>query len=174
MPGTRMAPTVNGTPLYKHITIRLIDQRGNLRADAVQVPNTVTDAEIEAYIAAYQVLSNASIYEVQVSDIYKGEKDAGNAATAERGSVNDVINVLLHDQAAWPAVAQTGTLRAPIDTLFVAESDDVILPGDTPFVTWHTALRNLINGGALGSGAYSLSGFRFSERKGMSNRFQDS
>jgi len=170
MPGTRTAATVNGTPLRKQISIRVIDATGDKASDVILAPATVTDAEIEAYVAAYVAASNASVYRVEVSFVYSGQEDAGNALAASREGVQEVINFLAKSDTD-DAASQRAVLRAPLTAMFVTESDQIVITNAT-YEAWYVAATALFNGGAGGSGDYSSRSSKFSERKGTNNTRQ--
>lgn len=168
MPGTRKAPTVNGTPTYVRLGVHLIDNTGNKVSDSIIIPATVTDAEIETYIAKYALASNASIYRVEVNYVYSGQEDAGNAATQIHDDVAQVINFLMKSDTD-DSQSQRAVLRAPIDSIFLAESD-IIQPLVQVYADWYVAVTDLFNGGAGGSGDYSSRSSKYAGRKGANQR----
>lgn len=168
MPGTRTAPTINGSPVYRRVSVQLIDNTGNKASDVIICPPTVTDAEIETYVAKYALATNASIYRVEVTDSYGGQQDAGNAATQIHDDVDQVINFLMKSDSD-DHLSQRAVLRAPLDSFFQAESD-VILWTQQAYADWYTAASALYNGGAGGSGDYSSRSSKYQQRKGTNNK----
>lgn len=167
---TRTATTVNGTPLYKQISVRTIDASGDKASDVVVADPTVTNAEIEAFIVAYAAATNASIYRVEVVDVYSGQEDAGNATNAVHSGVQEVINFLARSDTD-DRLSQRATLRAPLVAMFQSESDIVVI--DNPlYEAWYLAVTNMFNGGAAGAGDYSSRSTKYSERKGANNATQ--
>lgn len=79
MPGTRTAPTVGGTPDYKVVSLTWYDHTGDQRTDSYQFDAGATDVQIEAFAAAMQALSNATLWRIQVSAAYNSVGDSGNA-----------------------------------------------------------------------------------------------
>lgn len=161
MPGTRGAGTINGTPTLKQITIKTIDNSSDKRSDALRVPVTVTNAEIETFVAAYQAASNASVYEVQVKDVYTSIEDDDNAVNSPRESESQLVSAFFKDENLDTARA---VLRAPLDAMFLNGTDQVD-PSNAAFGAWLAALTNLINGGAGGSGTKEIIHVRFTDRR---------
>ena len=96
MPGTRTAPTVDGAPGAKTISIKYRDAFNDSGSKSVLVLGTATDAQIEALVAAMQAGSNASIFEVHVSESYAGADSVANAEADDVGgrvSFNDIIRM---------------------------------------------------------------------------------
>jgi len=93
MPGTRTAPTVDGSPQFKRVSVTLYDYTGEQRTDSYQLDADATPAEIEAFIAALQDVTNATIWRVQVSDVYNSVGDPSNAIEEvwEEASANVVL-----------------------------------------------------------------------------------
>lgn len=91
MPGTRSAPTVDGTPTYKSVSASLYDADEGDTTVTFRIDAASTDAEIEAYIVALQAGSNASVYDVRVEDVYQGIGLASNALADDYVSVKDAV-----------------------------------------------------------------------------------
>lgn len=79
MPGTRTAPTVNGTPTWLTLSITMYDYTGQQRTDSYQIDADATDAEIEAIVVAQQALMNGTIWRVTVGQVYNSVGDSSNA-----------------------------------------------------------------------------------------------
>jgi len=69
----RTAPAVDGSGNVKMISIRMIDVSGDKRAVSFELGLASTDAEIEAFIAAYAAVTNALVYAVWVSQVYNSQ-----------------------------------------------------------------------------------------------------
>lgn len=157
---TRSAPNVNGVPTYEAVSIRLIDASGDLRTVTLQSEGTLTAAEVQSYVDAFQAITNASIYEVQVNDVYWSKPTKSLATDAPKDSVFDNIVILAK---ASPLLAQNGFVPAPVSGVFVDGTDNPDL-ADTALQTFATELLSVLNGGALGSGTYDIFQYRYSER----------
>lgn len=98
MAGTRTAPTVDGTPPWQDVSFRFVDASEDVRSVSGQFPPGTTAAQIEAIAAALQTRSNASLFEVRVTDSYASAPDAGNADPVVHISVFDNVVMLFKDQ----------------------------------------------------------------------------
>lgn len=152
--GTRTAPTVDGSPTWLNISVSWIDHTGDVRTDTVQVDADATDAEIEAYVAGLQTLSNASEYRVIVGQVYNSTKDKTQALEVVWENVSDNIVVL---QKTSVNVAQDFYVPSPIEALFVAGTEN-INPAYADFVTWLATIVPM-------RAAYSAISARFTHRR---------
>jgi len=166
--GTRTAPTVDGTGTYRRAVIRTIDESGDQKSDGVRFPVTATNAEIEAYVAAYQAVSQASVFSVIVEETYSAVEDKNDAATGTRDSVYDVLNVLTRNATGD---SKSVVLRAPEPGVMIANSDEID-PTDVALGTFLTAAVALLNGGAGGAGTYEAISIRFTERREINERIK--
>lgn len=162
--GTRTAPTVNGTPTYKVLSFHLIDASGDKATASWRVPNTVIASEIETAVAAYQAVTQASVYKVTVADTYNSVEDAGNAQNDERMSVYDRLGVLVRDATA---MADNLPILAPEPATMLGDADEIDPDNATTLPAWFTAGLALLNGGAGGSGTFGVISARYSERSEM-------
>ncbi len=161
MPGTRTAPTVDGTPTSTVVTLHTIDASGDLYANSYKTTNQPTDASVEALANAYQDVSNASLYKVSITVNYYNQPDPSQAVAAYRGSVANGINMLYADSIGN---TQTPRLIAPISDLFVQDTDTVLLPLPVAFSTLISA-QNLL----LGALNYNLVSLQYTERRERKN-----
>lgn len=120
MPGTRTAPTVDGTPPYQVVSYQFIDASEDIRSVSVQFPPGTTPGQIEAIAAQLQSKSNASLFNIKVSAAYSSPPGAGNALEAVHLSVYDNVVVLFKDQLNH---SQDIFIPAPIEALQPADSD---------------------------------------------------
>lgn len=159
MPGTRTAGTIDGTPDFKRIGISLVDAQGDSRSISLIADAAVLDATIETMIAELQVITNASIYEVRVEDVYSGARATTNAADAV---VNSVFSNIVYHVKASPTSSQRGYVPAPIDAVFIAGTDtpdkDNADLGD-----WFGAVLAVVGG------AYAGQSVRYTERREMND-----
>lgn len=151
----RTAPAVNGTPTYKKVALRYIDASGDPRSDSLQVPAAATNLQIEAFAAAIAATSNASMYQIEVGEVYNSTADKSNAVDAVKDSVYDNLVILAK-------TALNDSLRsfvpAPEAGLFVPGTD-TIDPGNAALATYFTAFLALIGAG------YSIVSARYTERR---------
>jgi len=117
----RTAPTIDGTPLYKMVSLSLIDVSGDLRAISNMFLPTVTAAQIEAWVAGYALETNANIYAVRVTDEYAAVALASDAIQAPQNSVTHNIVVLLKNNVKE---SEEMFLVAPNRTNFVGDTDN--------------------------------------------------
>jgi len=155
MPGTRNAPTVNGTPTFVNVSLHWIDYSGDKRSDSIQAPAAATSAQIEAWAAAQQAGSNASLYKVEKSDIYNAVPDKTNALNEPKDSLFDNMVYLAKTTTN---ISRRGFLPAPIDAVF-APTTDQPNPASTELVAIFTAFLALMGAG------YSVQSIRYTERR---------
>lgn len=157
--GTRTAPTVNGTPTFKRVSVTYMDASGDVRSVAYPIGNADTDAEIEALIAALQTGSQASIFKVTVEDVYNSVGDQGNASSGSRDSVYDNVAVLGKSAAN---LSRNFFLPAP-DGAIMLGTVDQIDPASTELAAIFTAWL------ALSSG-FSIVSARYTERREINQK----
>lgn len=155
MAGTRTAPTVDGTPTFKQVSISLIDAQGDIRSVSLYAKSAATVAEIEAMVAAQQAITNASIYQVSVSDVYNGARQTSNADDAV---VNSVYSNIVYHVKASPSDSQRGYVPAPLDALFDAGTDTVDLD-NALLGTWFASVLAVVGS------SYTGQSVRYTERR---------
>lgn len=155
MPGTRTAPTVNGTPTFINVSLRWIDASGDKRSDAVQVPTAATSAQIEAWAAAQQAAANASLYAVNVENVYNSTPDKSNALDEPKDSVYD--NMVYLAKTATN-LSKRGFLPSPISAVFATGTDQPN-PTSPELAAIFTAFL------ALAGAGYSIQSVRYTERR---------
>jgi len=161
MPGTRTAPTVGGSPNKVVITISVVDASGDIYADSLVLDAVPLDADIEAYVAGYQSVTQASLYSVNVQQIYVGDKDADNALTAQRNSVTDGINLLWRDDINLKS--QSTRVVAPI-TDVMQGNQDIPLLSYANMITYIAEAGDLLTDYAIQSAQYTNRRQRNNER----------
>lgn len=152
----RTAPTINGTPLYKVLSISWIDSTGDKRTDSYQFPAAVTDAALEALVAAAAADSNANIYSVRVGDVYASLPDTGDALNEVRPSLFSNIVFL-----AKTPLNQSDNfyIPAPLDDNFVPTTDDILSGAlGATMAAWLAALNT-------GGGTFEIISGRYTERR---------
>lgn len=93
MPGTRTAPTIDGSETFKAVSVTMYDYTGEQRTDTYRLDADSTEVEIEAFIAALQAGMNGTIWRVKVADVYNSVGDPSNAIEEvwEEASANVVL-----------------------------------------------------------------------------------
>jgi len=145
MAGTRTAPAFTATATGRMITIHLMDTSGDLFTDKLFVALAATAAAIEAWIAAYQAATNASVYAVTDTILRDGDADPDNAVAAFRSGVENGINLLFKN----PTTRQTFTQRliAPVAADMQGDQDVPLLSSTemTDLITTTLALTSGYN-----------------------------
>lgn len=122
MPGTRTAPTVNGTPSYVVISATMYDYTGDQRTESYQVDADTTDAEIEAWVAALQPLTNGTIWKVEKREVYNSVGDSQNAIEEVWENIKDNVVLLAKDPANN---SQDWYIPAPINEMFLETTETI-------------------------------------------------
>lgn len=154
--GARTAPAVDGVPVFKLVSIRYIDFTGDKRSVSLQAFTAVTPAMIEAMVAATVPGSNASIYEIRVTDIYPGVALATNALEAVWENVND--NIVLQFKDPVSGFSLRNYIPSPVEGWFVNGTDNID-PANTEFIAWKTTTNVVLDV------PYFPIGVRFTPRK---------
>lgn len=159
MAGTRTAPTINGTPPKVVISLGVIDASGDKYSDSVVLSSLPLDVDIEAYVAAYQLVTQTSVYNVSVSLEYEGDADPDNAETDQRNSAKDGINLLWKDFAALKT--QSTRVVAPIPEVMQGNQD-------IPLLTYADMLTYIAETGDILT-SYALQSAQYTERRERNN-----
>lgn len=130
MPGTRTAPVVDGTPPFQQASYRFVDATGDIRSISIQFPPGTTATQINAIATQLQALTNASLFEVRVNQVYGVPPDQAEALNEVHISVFDNVVVLFKDEVNH---SQDVFIPAPTTDL---QPDD----GDSPVTVELTAL----------------------------------
>lgn len=160
MPGTRTAPDLTGAPTFKEISLRWIDAVGDRRSDASIIDAAATDVQVEAVAAKMVLASNASLYEVRLTEIFEGAMSKGNALAAVRESVQS--NIVYHAKDTTRADRRAFVV-SPLAANFVTDTET---PNDTTTTlvdvmdAWDTVWAGTFNGVSL----------RFSERREINEK----
>lgn len=159
MPGTRTAPAVNGTPNYKRVSVTVYDYTGEQRTDSYQLDADATVAEIEAFVTALQATTNATIWRVQVSDVYNSVGDPSNALEEvwEEASSNVV---LLAKNASNASI--DFYIPSPINAMFI-EGTESIDPSNASLASLLGSILPMKDG-------YSFVSARFTSRRDIGTK----
>lgn len=156
---TRTAPVVTGAVTSVNSTVHLIDASGDQYTDNIVTLTAPTPAEIEAWAAAYQAATQASVWKVSSLSVWEGDADPDNADVGQRNSVKDGVNLL------WKNISTLNTqnprLVAPIAATMQGNQDIPLLTA-TEFTALIAAYAALLTG-------YNLQSAQFTERRERSN-----
>jgi hypothetical protein len=162
------APTVDSAaPTQVQLSVRMIDVSGDLRTVSVKgAIADMTDANINTFVTAIAAATNASVYEVQVTQLFSSLASPGNALDASKSSsVYD--NVVLQNKNAL-GDSINGFIPAPISNLFETDIDgnvtDNVDAAATEYTDVATALEALLPAG------FSNTGVRYSERREVNSQ----
>jgi len=140
MPGTRVAPTVDGSPTAVDASFHFIDADNTKSSVNILVDPAVADADIETLAAAFQAGSNASLWKVERQEVYTGVPLASNALSDDIVSVAD--GVRLQTKQLTTNAYNPAYLLAPLG--------DMILPGplvdttNAQYVAWRNAVQAVL------------------------------
>lgn len=140
MPGTRTAPTVNGTPSYKQVSISTIDAQTDEVSNALIADPAVTDAQIETLVDETQQRSNASLWCVKVTDVYAGAKLSSNALAAVFANAQDNIRYSIKQS---PTSRQYAYIPAPLAAMLIAGTEN---PDTAALSAWFGAVLAVAGG----------------------------
>lgn len=149
MPGTRSAPTVNGTPTKRVLSVSFYDADEGDTTVTFQIAAAATDADIEAYVAAAQAGTNSSIYDVSITESYQGIGLASNALADDYVSVKD--NVRFSNKNVATGAYIRAYLPAPLGGM--VHNKQVVI-ADTAYIAWRDAVIDILPSGfaALNAG----------------------
>lgn len=159
MPGTRTAPTVDGTPNYQTVSFTWYDYTGDQRTDTYPIDTTATSAEIEALAVALQAASNGTLWKIQVSQNYNSVGSKTNAIEEVWENVKDNVTIL------YKNAQNNGDdffIPSPINAMFV-EGTENIDPANAVFGAVLTAIDAIKT-------SYSAVSARLSHRKQIGKR----
>jgi len=158
--GTRTAPTVAIANINRSVTsIHAIDASGDTTTDALITPDLVSDILAEAWVAAWQATSQASVWKVSQTIEYVGDKDADNAGTDQRNSIADGNNLLFKNVA----LDSTQTPRPVAPILAVMQGNqDIPLLSSTEMTALIVAIDAILAG-------YNLQSAQFTGRRERKN-----
>lgn len=148
---TRTAPTVDGSPNYKTLSVTMYDYTGEQRTDTYQIDAASTNVQIEAIVAALQAITNATIWRVRVGEVYNSVGDPSNADEEVWEEVSSNVVLLAKDAANN---AQDWYVPAPDNSIFV-EGTESIDPSSVPLGALLTAILAVKSGFSFVSGRFT-------------------
>ncbi len=160
--GTRTAPVVAIANITSSETsLHFMDASGDKTTNTLLTPDLVGDSLVEAWAAAEQATSQASLYKVKQTIVYGGDADASNAGTDQRNSIADGNNLLFKNIP----LLTTQTLRPVAPILAVMQGNqDIPLLGTPGFADVITALLAII-----GASGYNMQSAQFTGRRERKN-----
>lgn len=165
---TRTAPTVGALTITEQLVgVSLVDASEDIFSDSIKLPGgaLLDMAEVEAWVADYQPTTQASLYEVRMTQVWRGSVNPSNADAGYRGSIADGININFIDTDVFDAGLGMRVI-APVGAWLQNNSDIVIVPVvGLPDALIDQTLT-LIN--SLGGG-YSLETLQFTTRRERRN-----
>lgn len=151
--GTRTAPVVAIANIVKSTTsLHLVDASGDMTTDAIVTPDLISDGLCEAWAAAYQAASQASLWGVTQTIEYIGDIDPDNAGTDQRNTVAEGVNLLFKNLTTLKSVSPR--LVAPIAACMQG-NQDIPLLSSTELAAVITALLAVLSGYLLESGQFT-------------------
>lgn len=124
MPGTRSAATVDGSPDYLELSFQWIDYVGDrYTCSFIASGATATPAEIEGLAADMQAISNASLWNVRVTQDYRGAMLKSNALEEVWNDAEDVM--VIHYKNLATRADLYVNVPAPLDDIFVEGTEQV-------------------------------------------------
>jgi hypothetical protein len=167
---TRTAPTVSATTATSQIVgISMIDASEDVFSDSLKMEagalGVIDLAEIEAWVADYQPATQASIFEVRHTSVWRGSANPTNADVAFRASIADGINVNYLDTDVFNS-GIGHRVPAPVAAWLQGNSDVVIVPAVGVAAALLAQTITMLN--SLGSG-YSLETMQFTTRRERKN-----
>lgn len=159
MAGTRTAPAVTGAISGNTATIHAIDASGDLYTDSITKVAAITPALIEAWVAAYQAATQASVYKVTLTNEWAGDPDPDNAEALYRGTVKEGVNKLYRNATTLDST--TPRLVAPIGAVMQGNQDIPLLTA-TEMTALITAELAILTG-------YLLTSAQFTGRRERTN-----
>lgn len=165
MAGTRTAPVVAVANITQNnVGISVVDASGDgWSEDFISVGGALpSEALIEAVAVAYQAATQASLFEIRVTNVYRGSRNPTNAEFLARGAAESGINLLYKDTDVLNAV-QGQRLVAPVAATMVGSTDIPVYPLVAPMVALNNAIIALIGSG------YSLESLQYTGRRERKN-----
>ena len=143
MPGTRTAPTVNGTPQRTTLSMSWFDADEGETTVTQPYDPASSDTELEAVAADAQAISNASLFAIEVRQTYLGVGLASNALSDDYVSVKDVIR--LSSRSADGNAYIRGYVPAPLGGLVYGNGS--VLITDAGYIAWRDAFQAILPSG---------------------------
>lgn len=158
--GVRTAPVVAVGNINKVITtIHFVDASGDNATDTLITTTVPADADMDAWVSAFQAVTQASVWKVSQSLEWIGDEDVTNAENDARSSIKDGINMLYTDLANLNT--QTPRVVAPISDVMQGDQDIPLLSAGV-MVTLIAETIDILVG-------FNLDSAQYTERRERSN-----
>jgi hypothetical protein len=165
---TRTAPTVGALTITEQLVgVSIVDASEDTFSDSLKMPGgaLLDMANVEAWVADYQPITQGSIFEVRMMQVWRGSKNPTNADAGYRASIADGINIGYNDTDVFGAVEGIRVV-APIAAWLQGNSDNIIIPLAGLPAAFNAETLTLLN--SLGAG-YSLESLQFTTRRERKN-----
>lgn len=144
---------VDATPVRRVLHLQFIDSEGKVRTDSYDIVGAATDAEINTFASETGERSNASLWNVGVTNwFYVAQPSKANAVDETNDSVMDNIVMLIK-----PLVGDGQDVFIPAPNEAATMVADTENPSELLLADWITAANAIIDGSAVS--------VRFSERR---------
>lgn len=144
---------IDATPVRRVLHLQFIDSEGKVRTDSYDVVGAATDAELNTFAAETGERSNASLWNVGVTNwFYLAQPSKANAVDETNDSVYDNIVMLIK-----PLVGDGQDVFIPAPNEAATMVADTENPSELLLADWITAANAVIDGSAVS--------VRFSERR---------
>jgi len=150
------------SPVFKTLSIRYIDKSGDKRTDSTRIKADATLANIQTMLVALGAITNASIYEVKVSDSWGGTPAIADAIQSPRSSVFQ--NVVTFWKVGATLTTQDTYIPAPTDSIIDAGTDTIITTPAGLYDAYRQATLAVLDVG------YSARTVRYTERKEVNTK----
>lgn len=155
------APDVSvATANYRRVSFRYVDVSGDKIAHSIQVAPAITPAQIQALGVAFGAASNASLYEIIISDSWATVPSASNAVDATKS--NSVFDAIVMQYKNAENQGERLYVPAPVDAAFQADTDNVD-PADALITALKTA-------GDAVLASYTAIGYRYNEKRELNTQ----
>ncbi len=156
----RTAPDIETASTFKELACRFIDISGDQRTVSFRIDSAATAEDIETFVVAMGAATNASLYRVEISEMWEGSASPSNALQAAK-SASAFANIV----ALYTDVANDRTenvfVPAPVGTLVIDDTDN-------PDPAGYAALDAAFDAIKFGAGA--LKSLRYTERREVNAR----
>jgi len=122
--GTRTASDITTAPSYRRLSWSSIGVNDSkVVTKSVLVNGGATLAQLEALVVAIQAMTTASIFKIEVSDVFVGAKSQANATGDGRASVDDFF--VLRGKSPIQNATRRVYVPAPVAEIFDANSENI-------------------------------------------------
>lgn len=157
----RNAPDVSAVgATYTLLSFSFIDDSGKKKAKSIKADPAVTDAQIQALAVALGNGTNAVLYKVEKSLVWRAAPDSSLAVDAEQNSVADEVIITFQKN---DGTTQRIGIPAPIEGMMDGDSNNVNIAAAT-----YTAVRDAAE--AVMENAYEPVSTRYNQHRQINQR----